>query len=151
MNFWQNSLVLIFACFSFLIFLKGFHESSRKKNSYGITYFLLWMGIFVWGDAVIIGPFWVIASAASYIFQDWILFLLIFSVFWVVRSIGETIFWFGQQFSHITRYAPKHLPGYRFIKDDSLWFMYQITVQCITVFSIIISLYLANVWLKRIG
>jgi len=48
--------------------------------------------MFVWGDAVIFGLFWTVALIVAWVLKDWYLFLLIVSVFWVVRSLGETIY-----------------------------------------------------------
>jgi len=150
MVFLQRIFVLIFGLFSLVIFFKGFWESTKKKNAYGETPFLVLMGIFVWGDAVVFGLFWFFSSWLTLLLNNWILFCLIFSVFWVVRSLGETVFWFNQQFSSIKRYPPETLRGYRFFKNDAIWFVYQIICQCVTIISLITSLYLAKLWLKTV-
>lgn len=129
-------------------FLKGIYECKTKKNPYGETPILFPWGIFVWGDAVVIGLFWFIASMVSYLLNDAILFSLILAVFWGVRSLGETTYWFNQQFSTVDRNPPKKLRGHRLFENDSIWFVYQITHQCITVISIITSIYLAALWIK---
>lgn len=147
MESWQNSLLYFFAIFNFGVFLKGFHESNKEKNAFETTPFLLPLGIIVWGDAVAFGLFWIIVGIIVLILQDWILFLLIFSVFWVVRSLGETIYWFNQQFSQIVRNPPKTLPFYKYFHNDSIWFVHQIIWQCITVVSVIFSIYFAKLWL----
>lgn len=148
MDFWQKWVVLVFSLFSLLVSIKGFYESAKKNNSYGETVPLVWMGIFVWGDAVIFGLFWFLAALICFLLKDWVLFLLIISVFWLVRSLGETIYYFNQQFSTINRQPPKKLRGYQFFKNDAIWFVYQIFCQCLTVVSIITTIYLANLWLK---
>lgn len=150
MNNLQTSAVAIYGIISFIVFIKGFFESANKKNPFGETPFLFWAGIFVWGDAVIFGLFWFLSSFICYLLKDWILFLLTISVFWVVRSLGETIYWFNQQFSTLNRNPPEKLRGYKFFKNDSIWFIYQIFWQCITVVSIITTIYLASSWLKTI-
>lgn len=150
MNGLQITAVVIYGMISFLVFIKGFFESAKKKNSFRETPFLFWAGIFVWGDAVIFGLFWFLSSLVCYFSKDWILFLLVISVFWVVRSLGETIYWFNQQFSTLNRNPPEKLRGYQFFKNDSIWFIYQIFWQCITVVSIITTIFLASSWLKTI-
>jgi len=150
MDIWERGVILTYGFISFLVFLKGLFESIRKKNSFGETPFLFWIGIFVWGDGVIYGLFWFLSSLVCYLLKDWVLFLLIISVFWVVRSLGETIYWLNQQFSTINRNSPEKLRGYQFFKNDSIWFVYQIFWQCITVVSIITTIYLATSWLKNI-
>ncbi len=148
MTQWQTGFLITFALVSLFVFLKGFFESAKKGNAYGETVNLFWMGIFVWADAVVFGAFWFLSALISYILHDWVLFLLILSVFWAIRSLGETIYWFNQQFSTIDRNPPKNLRGYRFFKNDSIWFVYQIYWQCVTVASIIFTIYFAHQWLK---
>jgi hypothetical protein len=149
MNNLQQTIILIFGLVSFLVFLIGFYETKYKKNAFGPTLPLFILGVFVWGDAVIFGLFWAISSFISLYLKDWYLFLLIFSVFWVVRSLGETTYWFNQQFSKINRNPPEKLIGYSIFKNDSIWFAYQIAWQCVTVASIVFAIYFAGVWLQR--
>jgi len=149
MSLWQKGLILIFCLVNLLVFFKGFYESKFKRNAYGLTRPLVFLGIFVWGDAVVFGLFWFFSSIITLFLSDWYLFLLIISVFWLVRSLGETIYWFNQQFSTIKRNPPEKLPGYSFFHNDSLWFVYQIVWQVVTVVSIIFSIYFSNLWLKN--
>jgi hypothetical protein len=146
MEKWQYIFVFIFGLISLLISLKGFKESSSKNNSFGLTPYLLPFGIFVWGDAVIFGFFWLLVSSITLLLNDWILFLLIISVFWVVRSFGETIYWFNQQFSKINRNPPEKFWLFKYFHNDSVWFIHQIIWQCIAVISIIITIYLVKIW-----
>lgn len=147
MTSWQKLIAVMFAVFNFLIFLKSLNETVKKRNAYGLAGYLFFIGIFVWGDAIIISPFWVVASCFSIFLNNWYLFLLFISVFWTVRSLGETIYWFNQQFSTINRNQPEKLRGYCFFKNDSIWFIYQLVYQCLTVTSIITTIYLVNRWL----
>lgn len=147
METWQKEIILIFGFLNFLVFLKGLHESRAKKNAYGLTRILTPLGIFVWGDAVVFGIFWILASVISYLLADWLLFLLIISIFWVIRSLGETIYWFNQQFSKINRNPPEKLPGFNIFHNNSIWFIHQIGWQCWTIVSIILSIYLSYLWL----
>ncbi len=146
MEIWQKFLLIIWGALSLTLSIKGFNQSKVKNNVYGLTPYLLPLGIFVWGDAVIFGIFWALSSLVALFLNDWILFLLIFCVFWTVRSLGETIYWFNQQFSPIKRNPPKNLPGYKYFKNDSIWFIYQIIMQCITVISTIFTIYFAKIW-----
>jgi len=145
----QKYIVIGYASLALLLFVKGVFESIRKKNPYVETPFLFWMGIFVWGDAVVFGLFWFLTSLFFYLLGDWMLFLLFVSIFWIVRSVGETIYWINQQYSDINRNPPERLRGYRFFGNDSIWFIYQITWQCIVIISVITTIYFANLWLKN--
>lgn len=140
--------MLIFSLLNFVIWVVSLYQCRVRRNNLGITFALLPLGIFVWADGVVFGLFWFLVSLAVYLMNDWILFLLIFSVFWVVRSLGETIYYFNQQFSTIRRIPGKSLPGYKVFADEyTIWFVYQIMAQVITVISIITSVYLFKVWL----
>jgi len=132
-----------------IVFIKGSYEAIFKKNSFGETPFLLLMGIFVWGDAVVLGLFWLLVAGICLILKDVILFLLIMAVFWGVRSLGEVIYWINQQFSTIIRNPPERLFGYKFLKNDSIWFIYQLYWQCVLVVSIVATIYMANLWFKN--
>lgn len=148
MEIWQKSIILVYGLVSFIGFLKGLWECKNKKNSYGITRLYNIIGAFVWSDVVVFGPFWTLVSLFAYYLNNWILFLFILSVFWVVRSLGETIYWFNQQFSTINRNPPEKLLFHNIFHDDSVWWVYQIFWQCITVVSIIFSVYFAKLWLS---
>lgn len=150
MSAWQTGFLAGFAIINLLVSYKGFNESYKKRNAYGEVFILGPLGIFVWGDAVVFGIFWAGSAIASLILGDWILFLLIFSLFWVVRSFGETIYWFNQQFSTITRVEPKGRPLYKYFHNDSVWFVYQISQQCITVVSLVFSIYFAHMWIASL-
>jgi len=150
MNIWQQTFILLYALFNLLIFIKGYYESKYKKNAYGFTRPLLFIGAFVWGDAVVFGPFWVLSSAVVLLLKDWYLFLFIVSVFWVIRSLGETIYWFNQQFSTVNRNPIKNLPWNSIFHNDSVWFIHQIIWQCVTVISTIFSIYFASLWLRNL-
>jgi len=147
MLYWQKSLLIILGCFNLLIFLKGWYESVKKGNPYGKAVHLGWLGMFVWGDAIIFGPFWFLTSLVTLLLQDWILFCLIISIFWLIRSAAEAIYWLNEQFSTVRRNPPETLAGHRFLKNDSIWFIYQIYWQCIVVISVITTIYLTHIWL----
>lgn len=152
MNFWQQTIVLIYALISLVVLLKGFYESKNKKNAYGLTPHLAFLGVFAWGDAVVFGAFWIISSIISWVLKDWYLFLLIISIFWVVRSLGETIYWFNQQFSSkIYEWnRPENLAFHHIFHNDSIWYIYQISWQCITIISTIFSIYFTSLWINRL-
>jgi hypothetical protein len=147
MTTWQNYLLIAYAIFSFTGFLKGLDESKNKKNAYGMDGIFNLNGAFVWADEVVFGLFWTAASLVTLFLNDWILFLLLQSAFWLIRSIGETIYWFLQQFSTINRNPPEKFLIYKIFKNDSVWFVFQIGWQCLTVISLIATIYLSHLWL----
>ena len=146
---WQKIIVIIWGLFSLALSLKGFYESSAKKNVYGLTPHLFPFGIFVWGDAVIIGFFWSLVSIFIYILKDWYLILLIFCVFWTVRSLGEAFYWLNQQFTSINNKNPiQNLKLSSIFHSDAVWFANQVIWQCASVIFIILTLYTAHLWLN---
>ena len=148
MEDWQRLFILTYALINLGVFVKGYYECKYRKNAYGLTPNLNLLGIIAWGDAVVFGPFWIASSLVSYLLNDWYLFLLIISVFWVVRSLGETIYWFNQQFSTINRNPPEKLPFHSIFHNDSVWFIHQIIWQCVTVVSIIFTIFLTKLWVS---
>lgn len=127
----------------------SFYQTKYKKNAYGEQPALYLNGSFVYGDGIVFGLFWTLISALTLWLNDWILFLLFFSTFWLVRSIGETIYWLLQQFSNIRHYEPKRIPFHNIYQNDSSWVFAQIVTQCVTIVSFITTLYLSFLWISQ--
>lgn len=147
MNNFQEVFVSIFGFTALIFFLIQILRLRKKKSIYGLTNYLFFLGAFVWGDLIILGPFWTIVSFLSLFLNDWYLFLLFISIFWSIRSLGEVIYWLNEQFAPKNRNNPDTLRLYRFVRNDSVWFIYQLFWQCIFVFSLISSIFLAKLWL----
>ena len=148
MNIWQISIVIFVAIYSLTGFLLGYRQTKVKKNPYGLSLWFSPISSFVWADAVIFGLFFFLVSVLSLILQDFILFLLIFSVFWTVRSIGESFYWFHEQFA-VTHRNPEHtLWTSKWFPRNSSWIANQIINQCITVIGTISSVFLFKLWLS---
>ncbi len=147
MQTWQQYIVLFFGLVGLVSFVKGMDESKNRKNAFGLTPALYLIGSFVWADAVIFGFFWFLFSALSLLLSDWWLFLFGTSVFWAVRGFGETVYWLHEQFAPMHRNPVKTLILHSVFHNDSIWFVYQIFWQCVTVTAIILSVYLGSVWL----
>jgi len=147
MSTWQFILVIFVAVYSIIAFLKGYSETHIKDNPYGLSKWFNPLSAFVWADAVIFGIFFFFVSAFCLIIQDFILFLLVISVFWTVRSIGEQIYWFLEQFA-VNHRNPEHtLWMNKWFHRDSVWIANQIYNQCLSVIGIIASAYLFKIWL----
>ena len=145
MNIFQKYLLLIITLYSIVGLIKGLRESLKGHAFSEAKYFYM-AGAFVWGDMAVFGIFWIIAIIIVYSLNSWVFFLLIVSVFWFVRSLGETIYWFNQQFSPKRSESPEKFWHYKIFKNESIWFINQIFWQCITVISIITTLYFASLW-----
>ena len=144
----SSLIILAFGFLALISFLLGYYQSIIKKNPFQETPSLLIFGIFVWGDAVVLGLLWLLVSLVTFLLNDWTLFLLFISVFWTVRSSGEVIYWLNQQFSPLNRNPPERLKGYCIFGNESIWFVYQLVWQCILVVSSITSVFLTNFWIN---
>ena len=149
MENWQGFLILIYGLIGFYGAYKGYRKSRYENKRLELSPHFIVYGAFVWADVVIFGIFWFLFSLVCIILNDWILFLLSQSLFWLIRGFGETIYWFNQQFSTISRSSHKDFPFSRFFGNDdyTVWFVMQIFMQCITVVSAILSLYFGKLWL----
>ncbi|MDO8452636.1 MAG: hypothetical protein Q7S79_02695 [bacterium] len=149
METWQYKFVMGLLVYSLLCFFKGFVEC-RKKNYYGQSWIFLFfpLGAYVWADAVVLGLFWVFSTAVLLYLNNWWLFLTYYFVFLSIRHIGETIYWFNQQFSTIERNPGKERPLWRFFKDEhTVHFVYQVMWQCASVAPIVLAIYSAHRWI----
>ena len=148
MTLGQAYFLIIVAAIGFVFSGKGFFESHFRKNAFGTVHSGPF-GMYVWGDAAVLGIFWGITALFTLLVSDWILFLLVFSIFWVVRSFGEMIYWFNEQHASKKRVNIKSKMLYKYFHNDSVLFIYQLVQQCILVVSIVASIYFSHIWLKQ--
>lgn len=133
MEWWQTVLVTLYALYSLLATRHGIQNGINRANVFGLTPWLYPLGIFVCGDAVIIGIFGLALSLFILAINNWWIGVTLWSFYWIVRSLGEMIYWLNQQFSPIERNAPPSLRGYHWFPNDSIWFIYQVSWQCLAV------------------
>lgn len=147
MNSLQTTLVLLWMIYSLIAAIYGFIKTKKKNNPYGLCSWLNPLGAFVWVDAVIFGIFFFLVSVFALFLHDFVFFLLVFFVFWTVRSVGEQIYWFLEQFAHQHRNPEHTLWASRFFPRNSVWIAMQIYWQCVSVITAIVSVYLFVQWL----
>lgn len=144
-------LIFFYGVLSFLTFIQAFIECKNKKNAFGTANVACQIyGSFVWADHVVFGLFWTGVSIIVLFLQDWLLFLLVISLFWLVRSIGETIYWFLMQFVPRRGNEPQKFWFYKYFHNDSVWFINQIVWQCTTVVTTITTIYLSYLWIHTL-
>jgi len=117
----------------------------RGGNTFKTTPWLLPLGIFVWGDGLVILLFWIAWLIFSMLVQNIYISLTLWALFWVVRSLGEVIYWLNQQFSIIKRNDPKSLLGGKLF-GEGVWFVYQIAWQCVLVIMIFVTIWSLRFW-----
>lgn len=147
MNIFQLLFVVAFGVYALWAALLGYYKTNKKNNPFGLCYWFNPISAFVWADAIVFGTFFFLVSALTLYLQDFLLFLLIFFVFWTVRSIGEQVYWFLEQFATNHRNPPHTLWANRHFPGGSVWVSLQIFWQCISVIGIIMSVYLFSLWI----
>ena len=131
MAIFQTLILIFFLIYSLLCLILSFYQLKYKKNPFGLTPVFTLLGAFVWGDGLVFGAFWLLIISFCLILNDFLFFLLVFSLFWVVRSLGEMVYWLNQQFSTKDRNPPQTLKFSSLFPQDSIHFAYQIFFQCI--------------------
>lgn len=149
MNIWQSILLAFVGMYSLAAFIKGYRQTKVKNNPYGLSKWFFPISAYVWADAVIFGAFFFCVALLCFILNDFILFLLVFSVFWSVRSMGESVYWFLEQFASSHRNPEHTLMISKWFPRNSSWIAHQTINQCIMVVGIIASVFLFNSWLAQ--
>ena len=137
MDLWPKYVVLALGAIALIFLITGIIKC-RRGQAFAKFLPLNLIGAFVWGDAVPLGFFWTLAAAAILLWSSWRILLLTLILFWLVRSVGETIYWLNQQFSKEVRVPPHTLWFHPFFKNNSVWFVYQVFWQCVTVITLLL-------------
>lgn len=100
--------VVVFAlsCVCLALFALAYRHVRHSEETYGFIH--AWggfIGAFVWEDLMIFSLFFMAAALLTDIFQNIRIGLLLISAFWMVRSAGEALYFFLQQF-----HRPDHPP-----------------------------------------
>ncbi len=149
MQNWQQLFIIAYILFGLLGAYIGYRKCRFEKNNLGHARIFVIYGAIVWADLVVFGIFWAGLASLAIILKSWIFFLLSQSTFWLVRSVGETIYWFNQQFSTIDRNPIYKQAIFDIFDNDKYtsWFVMQILWQCVTVVSALATIYLIKIWL----
>lgn len=143
--------ILLFGLFGLVSGIVALRKSQHKKTILARPYKPCeFYGSFVWADHVLFGPFWFLISLAVFFLNDVLLFALIYFLFWSIRSFGETIYWFIQQFSPRPGNEPELFWINRHVPGEAVWFLHQIFWQCILVLSIVLTIFFAHAWLTHL-
>lgn len=142
--------LLIFTLLTVFTFFKIRKGKQIAEHIYHLGFIL---GSFVWEDLFLLSIYFSILSGVTIYFQQIKLFLLGFVIFWLVRSLGETIYWFLQQFI-----VPQHHPLnvdlhfnivrkiFGNISTQQCMVLFQVLLQIITMFSIIALIFILKNW-----
>lgn len=133
---------VLFVVFSFVVWIRSVWEAMWKQNAFGVTPWLLPLGIYVWGDGVILSLYWLVLGIVSW-WCGGLVFGLGAGAFWMVRSMGEVHYWMLEQFVDNKRNKPQDLFGYQWVRSEAIYFYYQLVNQVILVISGLATLYFA--------
>ncbi|PIR62326.1 MAG: hypothetical protein COU65_03955 [Candidatus Pacebacteria bacterium CG10_big_fil_rev_8_21_14_0_10_42_12] len=130
-----NILLLYIAALSLITFVLAY-KFSKRGSFYSDTLFLTPLGIYVWGDALILAPFWFLVSTTFLISSaEMSLFLRIYVLFLALRSAYEVIYWLLHQ-STKSEYQPPVLRSVKWLKAQDIAILYQLFHTCIIVLSL---------------
>lgn len=152
MNSWQTNIVLLYGITSFILLIISLFKCRTHEGRVGKPWVIGDIfGSFLWMDHIILGVFWSVVSSIVLLLQDWLLFLLILSFFWLVRSLGETLYWFLQQFMPRKGNEPSKFWINKLAPGEGVWFLNQLYWQCVTVITLLLSIYLSYLWLTSLN
>lgn len=114
-----------------------------KGDFSGHPYLLIPLGIFIWGDAVIVGPFLLLSSIYLWFKNDTTYSGLLLSLYATIRSFVEIIYGLNAQFTKTTRpweYPFLNMDLVKNLGVTELHVLYQVGFTCIFVVSGLIFL-----------
>ncbi len=132
-------MIFFISLFLFFTGLSVFLTSiafAKKGKFYSDTFWLLPLGIFVWGDGLILGPFWMGIAIIINFFPIVDTFRLVI-LFFIVRSFIEVIYWITHQVSS-KEYNPPLFRNLKWIQANEAAILYQL----INMVQVIIGLFL---------
>ncbi|MDH5533039.1 MAG: hypothetical protein OEX81_01265 [Candidatus Pacebacteria bacterium] len=150
MSFILFSLGLIFV----LYFLVSWSKVYNSKDSLEFVYqWASFIGAFVWEDLLVFSLLHLIFVIITWISHDLRVGLLLIGIFWSVRSSGEALYFFLQQF-HRPKHHPHNLEGHLKsfkpflgeISQQKGYILMQITHQSVVVISISLTILLLKYW-----
>lgn len=134
-------LIILFAVAGVYIFFESYRRS-KKNGFYGNTTVLNIFSVYVWGDGLLIGPFWTLSSIL-FIFLDleWIIRYIV--LFFLFRSAVEIIYWINHQVAQ-RDYIPPLFSKVTWLKANESAILYQLKHTMITVVLTFYLLYSFN-------
>lgn len=124
--------LLITIIFS-IIFAISYKKVKSDQFYSDVNPLLLVSGIFVWGDGLVLAPFWILSvclwTILSYTPIQVGRFLLIF---WIARSAYEVIYWIIKQ-EHQSAYIPPLFRAVKWLKPREHQILYQLILVVLLI------------------
>lgn len=144
-------ITLLFAGLAIISFIK-------IRQHHGVIHFIYhWafpVGSFVWEDLFVFSLYGLVAGLTTLCTGQIRIGLLFFIVFWVVRSAGETLYFFLQQFIR-PKHSPHYLESFHFkllrrifgpLNDQQAYILLQVFFQTILMLSSVALILLILHW-----
>lgn len=103
-------------------------KKCRSNQFYSDAIYLGFTGIYVWGDALVLAPFWA-ASLVTLSFFPLIYTVRYVLLFWMLRNGFEVIYWIGHQYSK-SDYNPPMFRKVKWMKPNESAILYQLMCMC---------------------
>jgi hypothetical protein len=103
----MSTVILIFGIANLLLALYAIFKV-RLSDNFQVSFIWWWAflnGSFVWEDMIVFGLLHGTFSLGSFFLGNNLIWIVFFLVFWIVRSAGETLYFFLEQFV-----VPQHHP-----------------------------------------
>ena len=113
-------------------------QNSRQNKFFGDTHLLAGLGIYVWGDGLVLAPFWII-SAITFFFLSWKNIATLVLLFFIFRSGFEIIYWLNHQ-SAKKDYLPPLFRRFKWINSEQSAILYQVMHTCLIVWGVFLLL-----------
>lgn len=126
-------ILLAFSLFNLAIFFRALHFV-KKGGFYTNSHWLVPIGIFVWGDALVIAPFWAVMSIVA-LWLSPLNILRFVLLFYAIRAAYEVIYWINHQVAQ-RDYVPPLFQNVKWLKPNDAAILYQL----ITMIQVVISL-----------
>ena len=145
---------LLFLFFFFCLFVLSFFKVKNSKNEFGFIYpYFFIIGAFVWEDLLVFSCLGLISTLLLVAFADVKAGLLLFLLFWLVRSAGEVLYFFLQQFLE-PEFLPHHINNHFVlmrkilgnVSDQKCFIVMQVFFQSILILSIFFLIMLLLNW-----
>lgn len=139
-----NALIIVWGLENILLATISFRKIQKSSKILDVIYPLtLINGAFVWEDILIFGTFHFLSVVIGLLLVDFRYTILLFLLFWVVRSSGEILYFFLQQFIR-----PKHHPHsisahfkpiralFGNISDQKCFILMQVLLQTVLIYAL---------------
>lgn len=116
-------------------------QKSKKNQFYSDTFLLAPLGVYVWGDGIILGLFWTLVGLFGYFTNlEMLWFYRFYLVFWAIRSGYEVVYWLNHQ-STKSEYQPPILRNIKWLAANETHILYQVANSCIVTIALSLLLY----------